>query len=289
MIKSLRSLLALCCLLLPLAAGAAHAQPTRFTVEVRGHGPDVILIPGLASSAEVWRATAAQLEGRYRVHLIQVAGFAGAPAAGNAEGPVVAPLADEIVAYIAEQHLDHPAIIGHSLGGFTGLLIAVRHPEAVGRLMIVDALPFFSVLISPDATAEGVAPRAAMFRDYVISQSADAFATGQAQTMARLVKTPQARAEPLAWSLASDRGVMARATYDLMTSDLRGELAAVKVPVTVAYARDAAMGAGLVDQVYARDYATLPGVGLRPIDGGFHFIMLDQPQGFAAQVEEFLK
>ena len=290
MFKMLKRLPGLLALVLPLSLAFAvnAAEPTRFSVEVRGKGPDVILIPGLASSRDVWAAMATQLEGRNRVHLIQVAGFAGVPAAGNADGPVVAPLADEIVAYIAGRHLDHPAIIGHSMGGFTALLIAGRHPESVGRVMVVDALPFFSVLINPTATAESMAPQAAGFRDYVMGQSAEAFAAGQTQTMARLVKTPEARAQPLAWSMASDRSVMARATYDVMTSDLRGDLAGVKVPVTVIYARDPAMGPG-VDQVYARDYAALPGVRLRPIDGGFHFIMLDQPQVFATEVEAFLK
>lgn len=291
MFKTMKRVLALLSLILPLGAGVAHAQPTRFTVEVRGQGPDVILIPGLTSSAAVWRDAAARLEGRYRVHLVQVAGFAGAPVAGNAEGPVVAPLADGIVAYIAEQKLDHPAIIGHSMGGFTALLIAARHPEAVGRVMVVDALPFFSALINPAATASGVEPQAAAFRDSLLGQSDAAFAAGQPRVVAGLAKTEPARAEALAWSLASDRGVMARATYDVMTTDLRGELPGVTTPVTVVYARDPAMGFfyGVVDQVYTTNYAGLAGVRLRPVDGAFHYLMLDQPALFAAEVETFLK
>jgi pimeloyl-[acyl-carrier protein] methyl ester esterase len=291
MLKSVKYLLALLGLILPLGFGAAQAAPTRFSVEVSGQGPDVILIPGLASSRDVWRATAKQLEGRYRVHLVQVAGFAGAAPSGNAEGAVVGPLADELVAYIAEQRLDHPAIIGHSMGGFTALLIAARHPDAVGRVMVVDALPFFSVLISPTATAATITPQAAMFRDAVLNQSPEAFATGQERTMATLVKTPEARPGPLAWSLASDRGVVARATYDVMTSDLRPELPAITAPVTVVYARDPAMGFffGIVDQVYATNYAGLTGVRLRPVEGAFHFVMLDQPAAFATEVEAFLR
>src|SRR5437879_5120763 len=82
----------------PVATAPAFA-PTRFTVEVVGNGPDVILIPGLTASKEVWRGTVATVPG-YRYHLIQVAGFAGAPARGNREGPVVAPLAEEIARYI---------------------------------------------------------------------------------------------------------------------------------------------------------------------------------------------
>lgn len=291
MFRTMKRVLALLSLFLPLGAAAQAAEPTRFTVEVRGRGPDLILIPGLASSAAVWRDTAARLEGHYRVHLIQVAGFAGAPVAGNAEGAVVVPLADEIVAYIADRKLDHPAVIGHSMGGFTALLIAARHPGAVGRVMIVDALPFFSVLINPAATAAGIEPQAAAFRDAVLGQSPEAFAAGQERTMMTLAKSPAGRADALAWSLATDRGVMARTTYDVMTGDLRGELAGIDVPVTVVYARDPAMGFfyGVADQLYGANYAALPGVRLRRVDGAFHFVMLDQPEAFAAEVETFLK
>ena len=56
---------------------AAPSQPVpvadeRISVKVEGTGPDVILIPGLASSREVWRATADRLKATHRVHLVQL-------------------------------------------------------------------------------------------------------------------------------------------------------------------------------------------------------------------------
>lgn len=120
----------------------AHSEnattPTRFTVTVEGQGPDVIMIPGLASSADVWRPAADKLKAHYRVHLIQVSGFAGTPPRANASGPVLAPLRDE---------LDHPTIVGHSLGGLLGLMLADSSPDVVGKLVVVDALPFFGMMM----------------------------------------------------------------------------------------------------------------------------------------------
>jgi len=92
----------------PVAVSSAAAP--RFTVEVTGQGPDVILIPGLASSAAVWDDTVKQLKGRYRLHVIQVAGFAGAPAGANAEGPVVQPTVDALDGY-RSAGLKSPAVI----------------------------------------------------------------------------------------------------------------------------------------------------------------------------------
>src|SRR5688500_6296354 len=111
----------------PSATEAAPFQPTRFSVQVEGSGPDVILIPGLTAGRDVWQPTARALPG-YRYHLIQVSGFAGEPARGNAQGAVVTPLADEIARYIVDRRLERPAIVGHSMGGTVAMLIGARRP-----------------------------------------------------------------------------------------------------------------------------------------------------------------
>lgn len=272
--------------------GGNHAHAAdRISVTVTGRGPDVVLIPGLASSGAVWDATVRQLSAAHRVHVVQVAGFAGAPVAGNAEGPVVEPLVEAVDAYIKANHLKSPAVIGHSMGGFTGLLLARRHPEDVSRLMVVDSLPFFAVLFSPAATVETVKPQAAAMRDGVIAMSPDAFASQQAMTVPRFAKSPEGQKLVLDWSKASSQSVVGRATYDLLTTDARGELAAIRTPVTLLYPYDPAMGApaAAIDKTYADAYAALPGVTLKRVDDARHFIMLDQPQAFASAVEAFLK
>ncbi len=185
--------------------------PTRFSVEITGQGPDVILIPGLASSRDVWDQTVAQLSATHRVHVLQLAGFAGEPVGAAAgDGPIVQPVVDELNTYIEHNHLDHPAVIGHSLGGVTALMLARDHAANVGRVMVVDALPFFSLLIDPNATATSIAPQAAALRDQMIAMPAEQFAAGQGMTMARLVRTEALRPAVTQWSLASDRSAVAR-------------------------------------------------------------------------------
>ncbi len=271
----------------------AHAatMSDRITVAVSGKGPDVVLIPGLASSSAVWDETVKQISATHRVHVVQVAGFAGAPTAGNAQGPVVEPVIEAVDAYIKTNHLKAPAVIGHSMGGFIGLSLAEQHPEDVSRLLIVDSLPFFSVLFSPAATVEAVKPQAAAMRDAIIAMDADSFAKQQAITLPRMVKSPEGLKTIVAWSIASDRGVMARAMYDLMTTDARAGLAAIKTPTTLLYPFDATLGAPAmaIDKTYADAYATLPGVTLKRIDDSRHFIMFDQPKAFADAVDGFLK
>jgi len=272
-------------------AHAAAQADDRITVTVTGKGPDVVLIPGLASSGAVWDETVKQLAPTHRVHVVQVAGFAGAPVGGNAEGPVVEPVVEAVDAYIKANHLKAPAVIGHSMGGFTGLLLARRHPEDVSRLMIVDSLPFFAALFSPTATVESMKPQAAAMRDATIALSAEAFANQQAMTAMGLVKSPEGQKVMKQWSIDSSRSVMARALYDLLTTDARAELPAIKTPTTLLYPYDAALGApmAMIDKTYGDAYAALPGVTLKRIADSRHFIMFDQPKAFADAVDAFLK
>lgn len=269
---------------------AAATPPDRITVSVTGQGPDVVLIPGLASSSAVWDATVRQLSGRYRVHVVQVAGFAGAPVGGNADGPVLDPLVEAVDRYIKTAKLKSPAVIGHSMGGLTGLALARRHPADVGRLMIVDSLPFYALLFSPAATVDAVRPQAVAMRDGMIAMPPETFNAQQAMTMPRLVKSPEGLKAALAWSQASDRAVVARALYDVLTTDLRSDLPAVTTPTVVLYPFDPMMGAPVerVEQMYAGAYAALPGVRLERVENAFHFVMLDQPAVFADAVERFL-
>jgi pimeloyl-ACP methyl ester carboxylesterase len=273
----------------PRAEAQAHA-PTRFSVEVTGEGPDVILIPGLASSRDVWDATVAQLSATHRVHAVQLAGFAGEPVGAAVDGAVVGPFVQDLNAYIEANQLDHPAVIGHSLGGASALMLARDHGDNVGRVMVVDALPFFSLLINPAATAESIAPQAAGAREQMLAMSDEQFAAVQTATMARLVRTETLRPTVIGWSIASDRSVIARAMYDVMTTDLRADLPGIGVPVTVVYAVDPAMGPeAAVTGLYSGLYAALPNHTLVRIDQSYHFVPLDQPEAFAAAVADFLR
>ena len=99
------------------------------SVLVQGSGTDIILIPGFASSYEVWADLASRLRHSHRLHLVQVAGFAGSPAVSSPDGRVVAPTAEAIAEYIRSQRIEAPVIIGHSLGGEVALMVGARHPD----------------------------------------------------------------------------------------------------------------------------------------------------------------
>lgn len=274
----------------PLPVPPEHPNSQRISVETQGTGTDVILIPGLASSRDVWADLSAKLRKNHRIHLIELAGFANTAAIANPDGKIMAPAVDAIAAYIHVQHIKAPTIIGHSLGGEMALMLAARHPDLVGRVMIVDALPFYSLMFNPAATSETVAPQATATRNLILGQSPVQFAEFQKASIARLAKTEAVRPALVAAGIHSDRKTIADAVYEVMITDLRPELGRIRAPIEVVYAYDTLFGvpAASVDAMYRRAYAAAPDIHFTRIDDSFHFVMLDQPERFSDAVESFL-
>lgn len=263
----------------------------RISVAVTGQGPDVILIPGLASSAHVWDATVAHLSAHHRVHVVQVAGFAGTPAGGNATGPVFEPVVAAIHDYIAANHLQGVAVIGHSLGGTMALRLAIAHPGDAGKLMIVDALPYIGMIYGPQLTVPMVQPQATMIRNQVVNGTQEAYAAAEPAQMAPLIKSKNAQADAaVAAAVASDHRVVGQALYDDLVTDLRPDLGHINVPVTMLYPWEpgGATPQQVTDMLYTQAYAPVHGAKVERIDDSRHFIMIDQPELFLQKVDAFL-
>ncbi|MBY8822558.1 alpha/beta fold hydrolase [Sphingomonas colocasiae] len=262
--------------LMPHAASAAPFASSRLSVTVQGQGPDVILIHGVDSSRAVWNTTLPALAG-HRIHLVQIAGFSGAPAGGNAKGPIVASLAAEVARYIADTRLIRPALIGHSMGGTIAMMVASRWPARIGKLMVVDMLPAPAGLLG--GNAEGWGP----FADRL----AELFTA-----------TPQGRRgfESLmrmfgGSGATSDPDVTARSLRELAAIDLTPELPNIVAPMTVAFATPrpgTAITPAEIRQTYASAYRGAKQALLTPIADSGHMIMLDQPARFNAAVRTFL-
>ncbi len=262
----------------PTASEAAPKfEPKRFSVVVKGSGPDVILIPGLTASRDIWNGTVAAVPG-YRYHLVQVAGFAGTPARGNASGNVVAPLADEIARYIAANRLKRPAIVGHSMGGTVATMLAARHPAQVGKAMVVDMLPQPAGLVG--SSAAGMRGLADTLRNISASPA------GQ-----RLVASVIGMFGSEKVDSRSDPDVVARATHELAGTDLTPELSKIAAPLTVVYATPARsdyVDPAEITRGYRSAYARARTAKLVPIANSGHMIMYEQPKAFQAALRKFL-
>jgi pimeloyl-ACP methyl ester carboxylesterase len=274
-------------------AKAAAFVPTRFTVTDSGTvgEPDVILIPGLASSSSVWDAESKLLAPNYRLHVVQVDGFAGAPAGPNAAAGMLPGIVEELHQYIIAGKL-HPVVVGHSLGGLLTMMLADKYPADVSKMVIVDTLPFYAVLFNPAATVEAVKPMAAGIKAQMLAAPADQYAETQKVMMAAMAKSEAGQKAAIASSLTSDRAVVAEALVEDLLTDMRPDMASIKTPTLMLYEYDASskMPDPAAYEALVKDgYKTMPNVTLVRMDDSKHFIMYDQPVKFDAAVEGFLK
>ena len=240
----------------------------------------LIFIPALFCGASQWQRQIAALADRYDIYALTLPGFDGRPR--DARGDLMGRATADIATLIRARHLDHPILIGHSLGGTLAILFAVhRSPQLRGVIAVEGGYP-----IAPtrerreealrDATApyRGIDPRAfgdslgARMLQYVITSKSDADS----------VQAEAQRSDPAAvvdWMDAALR------------LDLTEQLAELTVPLTEIVPFNAKIDpyqgfATVADKrrAYESFLGHAPHGSLTMIEHSRHFVMIDQPQAF---------
>lgn len=103
----------------------------------QGSGPVVVLIHGLADDTSVWRASMEPLARNFRVIAVDLIGH------GRSAKPLLnyrpATFTDFFVAFLDALRIERATLVGNSLGGWVGTLVALRQPRRVERLVLVDS------------------------------------------------------------------------------------------------------------------------------------------------------
>ncbi len=102
-----------------------------------GDGPPVVFIHGLAGCWQNWLENLRAIAEHRRVVALDLPGF------GESEMPrdgvSITNYAACVEELCARLDLGAVAVVGNSMGGFTAAEMAIRHPDRVERLMLVDA------------------------------------------------------------------------------------------------------------------------------------------------------
>jgi len=299
----------------PLAAGAATPTPTpapgqlgpeyaarpkasyevgTLHVQVYGdHGRPVILIPGLAGGAWVWKDTIDELRKDHQVYAVTLAGFDGTPAPAGDESYF--DRADASLAQLIEsKKLQKPVIVGHSLGGTLALRFAGEHSDLIAGAVAVDGLPVFPGLDAMPAE-QRQATAANMLK--MGSASDEEF---KAQLLGYMQKVgvidPALATHYATFNARSYKQAVARYMAEDASGDWRPQLAKATVPVLeiVPYnAPDAQIGPMKTTQEQKVAYykgllGAAPKANVVAIAPSRHYVMLDQPIQFKKTLADFL-
>ena len=111
------------------------AEPLH-TTELGTSGSRVVFCHGLFGQGRNFTAIAKQLTDRHRVTLVDMPDHGRSPWSDRFDYLAAA---DQVAGLLTAE--DPVALVGHSMGGKIAMLVALRHPELVERLVVVDVAP----------------------------------------------------------------------------------------------------------------------------------------------------
>jgi pimeloyl-ACP methyl ester carboxylesterase len=105
-----------------------------------GSGPSIVLLHGGASDSRDWVGTMADLSHSHTLHAPDMLGFGRSDKSKAAY--CLREFVESTLEFIRGLDFDSHVLVGHSIGGRVCLEIALRHPEIVRRLVLVDTAGF---------------------------------------------------------------------------------------------------------------------------------------------------
>jgi malonyl-CoA O-methyltransferase len=249
-------------------------------VEIRGDGPDIVLLHGWALHGGMWGPWLEDLSRRARLHFIDLPGH------GRSPWPEGASTLRDLAHAVSPHVPQGAAVLGWSLGGMVALELARSRPGDLAALVLVATTPRFlahadwSAGMSPevlDGFAAGLASdyRRTITNFLALQTWGDENAT-QALRSLRANLDSHGELDPQALAAGLDI---------LRHADLRDDLAAIAVPtLVVAGEHDritpVAAGRELASRLPSARFVAVPKAGHAPF--------LSHPDAVLLAVESFL-
>jgi esterase len=110
------------------------------------HGPRVVMLHGLFGQGRNFTGVAKALADEARVTLVDLPDHGRSPWSDDFSYPAVA---DQVAGFLAATAPgERWTVVGHSMGGKVAMLVALRRPELVERLCVVDVAPVLTAAVS---------------------------------------------------------------------------------------------------------------------------------------------
>lgn len=103
-----------------------------------GQGQPLIILHGLFGSSDNWLTQAKILSSQYKVFTIDQRNHGQSP---HDEAFDYTVMVEDLLEFVEDHQLQNPIVLGHSMGGKTAMNFAIRHPDRLEKLIVVDISP----------------------------------------------------------------------------------------------------------------------------------------------------
>jgi pimeloyl-ACP methyl ester carboxylesterase len=119
----------------PIEAGRKAVNGVELHYEIHGDGTPLVMLHGGVNPADFFGAPLRAMAQNHRVIAIHLRGH-GLSSDSEADWSYEL-MADDVDKLLAAIGIDRPDIMGWSLGGGVALQLAIRHPDRVGKLIVI--------------------------------------------------------------------------------------------------------------------------------------------------------
>ena len=100
--------------------------------------PKLLILHGLFGSSANWRSVARRLSSSHKVFCLDLRNHGQSPWHDDMSYPA---MARDVVQFMLDNHLQGSAVIGHSMGGKTAMMLAQEQNIELAKLLVVDIAP----------------------------------------------------------------------------------------------------------------------------------------------------
>lgn len=264
----------------------AQARGVRMRWEESGEGPPVVFVHGIPTSPRLWRRVIPMVNGA-RCLAWEMVGYGASIPEGEGRDISVARQAGYLSDWMRELGLGGGAVIvGHDLGGGVAQILAVRQPELVRGLVLMNSICYDNWPILPVKAIRATGAVCARLPDPLFSLVYTGVLLGLHDDPG-VARESAAEHRPY-YERAGGAAALVRQASSLDVRDtleISARIPELDVPSRLVWgAADLFLEIG-----YGYRLAYDLGAHIERIEGGKHFVPEDHPEGVAATVDRVLE
>lgn len=262
-----------------------EADGIRMRWEEAGTGQPVVLLHGIPTGPSLWRYVVPWLHG-CRALAWEMVGYAGSMEQGRGRDISVNRQADYLARWMDAINLERAVVVGHDLGGGVAQIMAVRHPDRVQGLVLMNAISYDSWPILSIKLLRALGPLVARGPKALPFLSMAVLLLRGHDDLDRMKESLG-----IHWAPYAAQGGTAAFVHQIESLDVQDTLAvADRLPDLDVPARIVWGAADPFQKIhYGERLSRALDAPLDRIEGGRHFVPEDHPERVAATIQELVQ